>query len=173
LRLNSVSLNLGKSDYAGRVDIQVGAIPVINVDLHSKHISLPHLLPDLTELEKEAAAEEDSVGTENSDLTESLTAEELSERVIPDEPLDFSWLNKIQASIKYRVDEILVRADTTGSAAMDITISNGVLSSRQLRWDGEFVNGDAQLEIAALEEGADVDFYLDLTRIPLVRMLGG
>jgi hypothetical protein len=98
---------------------------------------------------------------------------DLAERAIPDEPLDFSWLNKVQASIKYQVDEIQARTDTTSSAAIDFSISNGVLSSQQLRWDGEFVNGDAQLRIAALEEGADVDFYLDLTRIPLVRMLGG
>jgi hypothetical protein len=173
LRLNPVSLNLGKSDYAGRVDIQVGAIPVINADLHSKHISLPHLLPDLSELEKEAAAAGESVGTETPDLTASLTPDDLAEKAIPDEALDFSWLHKVQASIKYQVDEIKARTDATSSAAIDFSISNGVLSSQQLRWDGEFVNGDAQLRIAALEEGADVDFYLDLTRIPLVRMLGG
>jgi hypothetical protein len=156
------------------VDIQVGSIPVINVDLHSKHISLPNLLPDFHELEKEAAAAAGESGdVESLDLTESLTPEDMAERVIPDESLDFSWLNKFQASVKYQVDEIQARKETTSSAAVDISISNGVLSSRQLSWDGEFVNGDAQLKIAALEEGADIDFYLDLTRIPLVLMLGG
>ena len=173
LGLNPVVLKLGKSDYAGRVDVQFADIPVINVDLHSKYISLPFLLPDVGELETQQAAAGTPGATENTALTETLTPGQRAQRIIPGAPLDFSWLNKLQASIKYQVDKIHVRADLTSSAIVDFSITDGVLSSRRLHWDDTLIAGDAQLRIAALEEGAEIDIYLDFTRIPFVLMLGG
>ena len=173
LRLNPLVLKLGKSDYAGRVDVQFADIPVINVDLHSKYISLPFLLPDPGELEAQKAAAGTPGGTENPALTKTLTPVQRAQRVIPDEPLDFSWLNNIQASIRYQVDKIHVREDLTSSAIVDFSITDGVLSSRRLHWDDTLIAGDAQLKIAALEEGAEIDLYLDFSRIPFVLMLGG
>ncbi|MBV1916169.1 MAG: AsmA family protein [Pseudomonadales bacterium] len=174
LRLNPISVRLGKSDLGGTIDIKPGDIPVIHADLHSKFINMLSLLPDVEALQKEEAAQAGAANTtQKTDLSEALTTSELSDRVIPDEPLDFSWLHKIEGSLKYRVDKALLRDDASSSAIVDVLIKDGVLSTRKLSVDGSALIGEAKLSLAPLAEGADIDLYLDVKRTPLLVLLGG
>jgi len=174
LHLDPIAVQWGHGDLTGKLDFRPGDIPTINANLHSKYINLPFLFPDLDELEKQEAARVDGGRTADTRMaTGELTKKELKERVISDEPLDFSWLKKVQADIKYQVDEVYSRDDAKSRALYDISIANGVLSSRQMSWDGTFVSGDTELTIRALEAGAEIDLYLDYQRIPLLQLLGG
>jgi hypothetical protein len=147
---------------------------VVKADLYSKYVSLPFLLPDIKTLESEEEARVAAGDAESAPMrSEKLTKKEAAEKVIPDDPLDFSWLRRVQGAIKYRVDEFYLSVDAVSSAVFDVSLADGVLSSRQLHWDGTFVSGDAELTIRALDKGAEIDGYLDLRRIPLLLMLGG
>lgn len=174
LRLNPISLDWGGSDYRGSVDFKPGDIPTIHVDMRSKYLSLPFLLPNLKELEEDDTARAAAGDVfDESVLTEKLSTNELAERVIPDEPFDFGWLRKLQTSVKYQVDEIYINENTTSSAMIDLSIADGAFTSHQFHWEGEFIRGDADISIQALEAGAEIDIYLDMQRIPLLLMLGG
>jgi hypothetical protein len=174
LQLDPIVLQWGKGDLSGSVNLRPGDIPTVRANLHSKFVNLTFLLPDTAELQKEEDARVAAGGTADVHIeTDELTKKELSERVISDEPLDFSWLKKVQADIKYQIDETYSRNDAKSSALFDISIVNGVFSSRQMSWDGTFISGDTELTIRALDVGAEIDAYLDYQRIPLLSMLGG
>ncbi|MEH6584218.1 MAG: hypothetical protein V7754_19965 [Halioglobus sp.] len=172
LRLSPISLDWGKSDYAGSVDIRFDDIPIINADLHSQYVSLPFLLPNMKELEEQEATRQTETPEENA-VSEMLTSKELAERVIPDKPLDFSWMRAIEGSLKYRADEIHLNENAKSMAVIDVSLRDGVLSSRRLSWDGSFADGEGLVTLKALDEGVEADIYLDIQRIPLMLFLGG
>ena len=174
LQLDPIVLQWGKTDIVGTVDYRPGDVPVIKADLYSKYVSLPFLLPDIKTLESEEEARVKEGNTKSAPMrSEKLSKKEAAEKVIPDDPLNFSWLRRVQGAIKYRVDEVYLKEDTKSSAVIDISLANGVLTSRQLHWDGTFLSGDAELTIRALDKGAEIDGYLDARRIPLLLLLGG
>lgn len=164
LLLDPIVLQWGKGDLVGTVGYRPGDVPVVTVDLYSKYVSLPFLLPDRKKLESKYAT---SMRSEKSSKKKAV------ERVISDDPLDFSWLQNLEGVIKYRVDELYLSEDAKSSTAIEVSVADGVLSSRQLRWDGTFLSGDVELTIRALDRGAEIDAYLDARRIPLLLMLGG
>ena len=174
MRLDPISLDWGKSDYSGSVAIESGEIPTIHVDLHSQRLNLPFLLPDLQQLEEEEASEAESAEPfDESMIFEELTQQELAERVIPDEPLNLDWIRHVDATFKYEADEIYVREDAISSAVVDFSIADGVLTSRQISWDGTFSEGTAELSIRVLESGNEFNAYFDVQRLPLILLLGG
>ncbi|MBV1959420.1 MAG: hypothetical protein KUG53_01675 [Pseudomonadales bacterium] len=174
IRLKPVSLNWGKNNLTGTVDIKPGDIPVVHADLHSQFVDLAFLLPDVEILQKEKAVRAVAGNTtQKPDLSEELTTSELSDRVIPDEPLNFSWLQKVEGAIKYKADEIFLHDEGSSSVVVDLSIEKGVLSARKFSVDGTALIGDAMFTVKPLDEGADIDLYLDLKRAPLVLLLGG
>jgi uncharacterized protein involved in outer membrane biogenesis len=172
LRLNPITLNWGKSDYSGSVNIHPGAVPTIQANLHSKFVSLPFLLPDVKEVQENQPATVDDSVHESVSVDQS-TIQELTGRVISSEPLNFGWIKDLDATLKYKVDEMYLRADASVSANIDISIADGVLSSHELSWDGTLSIGDAELTIQALRDEARFDIYLDVERMPLVFLMGG
>jgi hypothetical protein len=174
LRLNPVSLVWGRSDYSGTVDIQPGVIPTINAVLQSRYVSLPFLLPDLRELEEEERAREAEGRQASTGLkVEPLTSKELKERVISDQPLDFSWMRQFQGTLSYRLDELYLSPKAFASVNLDVSLAEGVLSTREMRWDGTFQAGVSDITLRALEEGAEVALDLNFERVPLMFLLGG
>ncbi len=174
LQLNPVVLQWGEGDLTGTVNYRPGNVPVFEIDMHSRFVSVPFLLAGRKTLESEKEARGKAGNTEDTPMqTEKLTKSEATKRIIPDDPLDFSWLRSLQGSIKYRVDELYVADDTTSSATVNLTIADGVLSASELSWGGNFVVGDAEFTVRALDKGAEIDGYLNARRIPLMLMLGG
>jgi len=174
LRLQPLDLIWGASDIGGIIDIGLGDSPVFHADLHSDSVGLLVLAPDLEALEQEEL--EKTLSGEMFDeavLTEKLTTSELAERVIPGKPLDFGWLREMDASLKYKVDEVDLGNELSSQVAVDVAVKNGVFQSRELKWDGALTSGVAELTLRALEVGAAADIYLDFERIPLLVMLGG
>jgi len=174
LHLKPISLIHGKSVVSGNVSIMPGDNPTINVDLYSKFLDISFLLPNFQELEQEEAARINAGDTfDEAELFEDLTTQELAERVIPREPLDFNWLRNLQGSFKFQLDNIYLQEDASTSATIDISIANGLLSSRQLNWNGKFSAGNAELSIRALDTGNEFQLYFDAQRLPLILMMGG
>ena len=172
LQLNPIRLETGDGDLSGSVNIHLGPQPAIDMDLHSKFVNFSFLLPNLNELESEAQART-GLAEDAPVLSQKLSAKELAERVIPDEPLDFDWLRNVQVSVRYQVDEIFISNEMTSTAIIDFSIADGVLSSKRIHWDGNFLAGDAELVIRALGETNEIDLYLDLERVPLFQFFGG
>lgn len=173
LRVNPIALQWGKSDLSGSVNFKPGNVATIESDLYSKFVDMPSITPGRKHLE--TAKAEVTKGTEqNETLTSStLTTKELADRVIPNDPLDFSFLNDLQGSLKYRADEIYLDDNTRSSASLDITLKDGVLSAPKLNWDGTFISGDAELTVRALPQGGEIDVRLNATRLPILTLLGG
>ncbi|MEH6571458.1 MAG: hypothetical protein V7709_20410, partial [Halioglobus sp.] len=173
LRLDPVSLRWGDSDYDGTIAIRPGEVPTVNVDLHSNFVSLPFLLPNLEELEKEALSDSPEEEGIEEILYQELTATELKERVISDQFLDLEWIDKVQARFRYQLDEMELGNNANTSATIDISIADGSLSSRQINWDGTFSTGEARLGIRPRKSGSVIDLDFDVERIPLLWFLGG
>jgi len=173
IRLDPISLDWGKSDYSGSVTIESGEIPTIHVDLYSQRLNLPFLLPDLQQLEEEASEASSAEPFDESMIYEELTKQELAERVIPDEPLNLDWIRLADATFKYEADEIYIREDAKSSAVVDFSIVDGVLTSRQISWDGTFSKGTAELSIRVLESDNEFNAYFNVQRLPLLLLLGG
>ncbi len=174
LRLDPISLVWGQSDYGGSINVRLGDVPTVQADLYSKYVSLPFLLPNLQELEQTQAAQpQQQDEAAELLLPDKLSNEELAERVISDTPLDFDWLRTFNGSIKYRIDEVFIKEDSSGTLAVDITVQNGVLSSKELSWGGTFIRGSGDITLEALDKGAAVELDLNLNRLPLLLMMGG
>jgi hypothetical protein len=174
LHLKPISLIQGKSVLSGNVSILPGDKPTINVDLYSDFLDVSFLIPNIQELELEETARINAGDTfDEAELFEDLTSQELAERVIPRKPLDFNWLRNLQGSFKFQLDNIYLREGANTSATIDISIANGLLSSRQLNWNGKFSAGNAEFSIRALDTGNEFQLYFDVQRLPLLLMMGG
>jgi hypothetical protein len=173
LRLDPVALRWGESDYDGTIAIRPGEIPTVNVDLHSDYVSLPFLLPNLQALEKEALTASPDDEADTALLYQDLTSKEQQEKFFSDQPLNLQWMNSVQATFKYRLDEMGFGNNTSTSATLDLSIADGVLSSRQMSWNGTFASGEAQLSAGTVKAGSAVALYFDVERIPLLWLLGG
>jgi hypothetical protein len=171
LRLDPIRLDWGKSDLSGNMDIHPGAVPTIQANLHSKIVDLSFLPPDVkVPQEKEAATAQGTV--DESVPVDKQPTKKLTERVISNEPLDFGWIKILKADLKYQLDELYISPETSTRANIEISIVDGVLSSRNLSWDGTVSAGNAELTIHTLEDGAKIDIYLDIERIPMGFLIG-
>jgi hypothetical protein len=174
LHLKPISLIQGKSVLSGKVSIQPGDKPTINADLYSEFLDVSFLIPDIQELELEEAARINAGDTlDEEDMFQDLTTQELAERVISEETLDFDWLKNLQGSFKFQLEDIYLREDASTSATIDISIANGLLSSRQLNWNGKYSAGNAELSIRALDTSNEFHLYFDAQRLPLLLIVGG
>jgi uncharacterized protein involved in outer membrane biogenesis len=173
LRVNPIALLWGNSDLSGSVNYKPGSVATLELDLYSKFIDIDSIVPSMEQLEK-TRAEAAKDGQKSESLTSDvLTKEELADRVIPNTPLDFSPLKRLQGSFKYTADEIYVDDETRSSTSLDFVLKDGLLSSRKLHWDGTAISGETALSVRALEKGGEIDIRLDATRIPILALLGG
>jgi uncharacterized protein involved in outer membrane biogenesis len=171
LELSPISLTWGTSDLRGNLTFQPGNKTIINANLQSKFISLPFLLPDTNEFEQASAIDNQSV--QPADAPDALTQAELEERIIPTEELNFDWLNNLDATVKYQIDEIYLGEGNQSSAAIDIRIADSMLSLRKLHLDGTLFVGDATMSIRALDSTNEFEVLLNMQRVPLFLMIGG
>ncbi|MEH6591384.1 MAG: hypothetical protein V7746_14080 [Halioglobus sp.] len=173
LKLDPVKLDWGKSDYAGVIEVRLADIPEVNVTLHSDYISLVTVLPDVEALAEEEAKRAEVDKDPRKPAAARLTAEQLAERVIPNDKLDLSWLHQFNASIEYSADVLHFREDATTAVNVSFSIIDGTLTSREIAWEGKFSEGKADLMLQATDTGANADIYLDIKRLPLLLLLGG
>jgi uncharacterized protein involved in outer membrane biogenesis len=175
LKLDPVKLDWGRSDYTGEIKVRLTEVPEVDVRLHSDYVSISYLLPDTAELAAEearqAAAAKDPA--QRQGVAEPTSKKQLSERVIPNDPLDFSWLHSMQVSVDYTADVMHIRDDSTTSAQVSFSLKDGTLSSRDIHWDGTLSSGSAEFLVQATDAGVETDIYLDIQRLPLLLLLGG
>jgi hypothetical protein len=173
LRLNPIALQWGKTDLSGSINFRRGRVVTIESDLYSKFVDMPSMIPSIERLEKDKA-ENDKSAKKSGDLTfDALTKKELADRVISTKPLDFSFLKRLQGSLKYTADEVYLDDEARSSMSVDFVLKDGLLSSRKLTWDGTFISGDSALSVRALEKGGEIDIRMNATRLPFLALLGG
>ena len=178
LRIAPIAMQWGETDFSGSINLRPGSVVSIDADLYSKMINMPSIIRSVEQLEKEKAEAEKAEAERGAQKGETLTSgaltkKELADRVITNEPLDFSFLKRLQGTLKYRADEIYLDDKARSSTNIDIALKDGVLSSRKLHWDGTFISGDAELTVRALEKGGEIDVRLDATKLPILELLGG
>jgi AsmA family protein len=173
ITLDPVRLEWGKSDYAGVIEVHIADVPEVKATLHSDYISLASVLPDVEALAAEEARRAETAEEQRKPAASRLTRAQLAERVIPNNTLDFSWLNQFKASIDYSVDVLHFREDATTTADVSFSIIDGTLTSRKIAWEGKFSAGKANLMLQATDAGVNADVYLDIQRLPLLLLLGG
>lgn len=167
--MDSLQARMGRSDVSGQLEIKMKAVPLVKGRLHSKLLYLPFLKPDLKELEAEQNAAQAKGNTFSAqDMLAPATAEQKAQRVIPDTPLPFEWLDDIEADLYYKVDEIFVAEDFDGNLVLDFSLLNGKLQTRQFEWGGDFSSGEAEIMLENRTGGTGVRVYLDSERIPFI-----
>ncbi len=174
LLLDPIAVQWGSGDLSGRVAYRPGDVAQIDVDLHSNVVDISFLIPSEEELKKKEAESIANSGDHKKTLdSRKLTATEQAKRVIPDEPLNFGWLTALEGPIRYKVDKILLGESNKSEAVVDISLSKGVLSTHTLSWNGSFLIGEADLTMRSQVEGAELDVYFNMNRLPLASILGG
>ncbi|MEP1593400.1 MAG: hypothetical protein ABJK20_02465, partial [Halieaceae bacterium] len=169
LSLSPVAISHGKTDLSGSVSFEFSEVPTIDVRLHSNHVDLTHLVPDVDELEANEAERLAAGQSEPlEELTDQLSKVELAERVIPDVKLDFSWLHSLQGSLAYTANAVDVDEDLNAMVELALGVNNGKLTIEKFEWNGPKVEGSAMASIISLEEGGAFEFYIRSRRVPLI-----
>lgn len=169
LSINPIAITLAGSDLQGQITVRAGEVPAIKVSLHSRLLQLPFLLSDNNQPSATATVE----APFSDQNPNQLKPKDLLERVIPNQTVNFSWLNRLQGTIQYQVDEIFFSESQKLAATIDMSIKNGELVSNQLNFDGTSLIGNVELGIKALEDTNKFTAFVDMQRIPLILMIGG
>lgn len=173
-QISPLSMTFGESDLSGSISLQWREKTRLIVDLHTRHLHLPFLLPDLEELEREKLAEEETgLGERVEDLRDALTDAELEERLIPDTPMKLDRLRNFDAELRYRLDEVYFRPDATTEVSVDLSLKDGVLQSRSLSWNGSLSSGEAELSLNVAEQPSQIEFSATGERLPVSWLLSG
>ncbi len=174
LTLRPLTMNFGESDMSGSVTVDWREKINLIADLHSHHLHLPFLLPDLEELEQEELAKEAAGPSEKvNHFRAALTDAQLEERLIPDSPFKMHRLQSFNADLRYRIDEVFLRPEATSQASLDLILKEGVLQSRTLSWNGSLSSGDAELILNTTHEPAQLELSVIGERLPILWLLAG
>jgi hypothetical protein len=169
LSIKPIDITLAGSDLQGQLTVRPGEVPTIKASLHSRLLQLPFLLPDNNQ-PSETTVVEAPFSDKNPD---QLEPKDLLKRVIPNQPVNFSWLNQLQGTIQYQVDEIFFSESQKLAATADLSIKNGELVSNQINFDGTSLIGNVDLNIKAMKDTNKFTAFVDMQRIPLILMMGG
>jgi len=164
LQVSDFEMKIGESDLGGLVELFADRRPRVDARLRSRKLNLPFLIPKLEAAPLDAVAD---------DTESQPTAADQSARVIPDVPIDLGWIEHVDGTLSYHVDELTARSGLTSSAVMDLLLVDGTLASRELSWDGEFSSGYAQLVVTSRDGEANVDLYMNSRKIPMLWLLAG
>jgi len=169
LTIGPINIKLAGSDLQGQLTLLPAEIPTINASLHSRLLQLPFLFPDNAQTNKTATLQ--SLSDTGNPV--QPTPPGSLERIIPDQIINFSWLNRLQGRIQYQADEISFSDSQKLVATVDLSIQNGELVTNQLNFNGTSLIGDVDLSIKALPDTNTVSAFVDMQRIPIILMMGG
>lgn len=170
IRLRDFDFQLGGSDLAGQFFYQPGQPARVDAQLTAKTLDM-RFLSKAFDSEMEQA--EPAASGRTLDSNTPLTRAQLEERMIPDTPLDVSWLSDYEGKVSLEIEELIARDDLRSQGEFGFTLEEGKLTSDRMQWSGNFSSGEATLVLEQAGQGADVNLELQSHRLPLFWLLTG
>ncbi|QFU77372.1 AsmA family protein [Halioglobus maricola] len=166
LQLSDLDVQLGVSEMQGDVYI----VPGVPVKLRAKLVA-PKL--DLRFLRAAPPAAASADKQRNYRDGEALTNKQLADQMIPENPIDFSWIGDYEGEVSLRADQLIYSEDMISQFELVAAIKEGVLATDIFEWAGDFSQGSAELKVRPLSRGAAIDFQLNSQRLPLLWLATG
>jgi hypothetical protein len=124
ITLETFEGRLGDSDFEGDFSLRDGDVPDISLALTSKRLNLKPFLPPEPEVRTDAPVE-------------PKPPKDKKRKLIPDTPLPMDELQKLQARVNVRVDELILRAQTLKDVVLVGSIEQGELFVSDASFKGE------------------------------------
>ncbi|HBP86797.1 MAG TPA: hypothetical protein DD706_03765 [Nitrospiraceae bacterium] len=156
---------IGDSDIAGTLRVTTGAErPELFARLHSNQLDLDDLAgligapPD----PEETASPRQEAQAEQSDDRETL---------LPDKPIDFTQLRKLDADVEYRAQDVKAPDLPLNDFVLNMTLENGHLEMNRLDFGVATGTVSMQLEVNAGESPVQAKLHTSLDHVNLSRLL--
>ena len=153
LTLQDFTLKAGETMVSGRGDFENGEKPWLDLNLSSPSFYLPLIKPSL--------------------LEESTDTESPSGRLFATTPLNTSWLNRAEGQIRLDVDRLWVTEEHSTRINGTLTLKQGTLASRDLKWKGGQVSGSTRFSASDTANGLSLSFDSTSSRLPIIWLLAG
>jgi AsmA-like C-terminal region len=168
LALTGLKADVADSDLSGDLKLSFGDVPRLDMDFHSRVLQLSAWFP---RLDGQDAVDPEPENEDN--LKTPPTKREMTERLIPDTPLPLDWIKQMDGRWRYRVERAEARENAYSTMLLDLDLNAGVLSARNIGWEGTVSSGWADLEVDARQAPYDIDLDFTSTRVPLLWLIAG
>jgi AsmA family protein len=177
-RMDPMVAKVGQSDLRGKVAFDVGKErPKLDADLTSQRLRFPDFggFVGANVDQKESGVQQVQKETEKKQAQGRQPAREppktSSEGTIPDTEIDFERLKAMDAHVRFRGTRVESPIVPVKEVATEITLDNGLLRVRPLR----FGIGDGKIDFTLALDGrskpAKIDAVMSLTRVPVSELL--
>jgi len=151
IRLEDLVATTGKSDLSGGATYQSqGDIPVVEIDLRSRHLNLAPLLPPL----EDGATSEAAAPVDGS-------------RLIPDTPIPMDLLQQVNARLDISVGELVLREATVNDVVLDGSLQSGAMRVDRFSLTGQRGTLAGTLELLPTTGDPRISAAIDGTRLTL------
>lgn len=153
ITLPSFTLTAGETTLTGSGNYEDRDMPWLDLSLSSTSFYLPLIRPSL--------------------LDESTDTESRSNRLFPTEPINTSWLNRVEGQVRLDIDRLWASAEQSTRVEGTLTLKNGTLASRDMHWEGPHVSGSTRFSASDTANGLSLAFDSTSTRLPIIWLLTG
>jgi uncharacterized protein involved in outer membrane biogenesis len=129
LRLKPMSLRIGESSLEGDLTIAEGDVPRIDGKFHSSRLDMGALLPE--QAEPTPAEAEVAADPRQGPVAGKSTVKKSAEKVIPDTPIPMEVLQKFNAEIDIKVDELIYSPHIIRNVVLDTKVEAGAFGFKR------------------------------------------
>ncbi|GJL57761.1 MAG: hypothetical protein NPIRA03_06180 [Nitrospirales bacterium] len=163
--LQNLSGAVGDSDVAGILHVMTGGErPMVSARLHSRKL-------DFDDLAGLIGAPPDP--EETASKAQEARAEKTEDRqtVLPDKPMDFTQLRKLDAEVEYTATDVLAPDLPLNDFALNVTIEDGHLQMDRLDFGVATGTVSMQLEMNARKDPIRAKLHTNVDHVNLSRLL--
>lgn len=163
--LQNLSGTVGDSDVAGTLQVMTGGErPLVSARLHSRKL-------DFDDLAGLIGAPPDP--EETASKAQKARAEKTEDRqtVLPDKPMDFTRLRKVDAEVEYTATDVLAPDLPLNDFALNLTLKDGHLQMDRLDFGVATGTVSMHLEVNAREDPIQAKLHTDVDHVNLSRLL--
>lgn len=168
--LANLALAVGRSQAKGSVAFTPGSPPALTADIEASQLDLADFAPPATGKDAQAADKGNDAKAAAPDRGRAGKAP-AGNRVFSDEPLPFDGLKAVNADVRLRADELVLKRSTVKGVDLKASLKGGRLAVDTLKGDvaGGAVSAQGAVEPAA--GGPAVRARIDAQNVDLGRLL--
>lgn len=164
ISLQNLSGTVGDSDVTGILHVMTGGErPMVSARLHSRKL-------DFDDLAGLIGAPPDP---EETSKAQEAHAEKTEERqtVLPDKPMDFTQIRKMDAEVEYAANDVLAPDLPLNNFSLSLTLEDGHLQMDRLDFGVATGTVPTQLEMNARKDPIEAKLHTDVDHVNLSRLL--
>ncbi|MDJ0928202.1 MAG: AsmA family protein [Gammaproteobacteria bacterium] len=145
--IRTLTARLGQSDLSGRVRLQPGDVPELDIDLYSNRFYPPRLFP----------------AEHVADAAQPETPAQPRDRLIPDTPLPLEDLREFNLHFNFEAAELQVRRALWKNLAIDANVQDGALRIHNAEVEGVAGTLTGNFALVPVDDSADLALEFQIT----------